>query len=87
MTREEAINTLNEMWERLFTEMRGWIFEDLKKEGKLDEFKTAFDMAIKALEQIEQVMQILYDCGVESEVQDAVERELNSHETNRGIER
>ena len=51
MTNEEVINTLNEMWERLFTEMRGWIFEDLKEEGKLDEFKKAFDMTIKILEQ------------------------------------
>ena len=51
MTNEDAINTLNEMWERLFAEMRGWIFEDLKKEGKLDTFKEAHNMAIKSLEQ------------------------------------
>ena len=51
MTNKDAINTLNEMWERLFAEMRGWIFEDLKKEGKLDTFKEAHNMSIKALEQ------------------------------------
>lgn len=51
MIKEEAINILNEMWERLFTEIRSRIFEDLKKEGKLDKFKKAHNMAIEALKQ------------------------------------
>ena len=70
MTNEDAINTLNDLWERLLT---SWIFEDLKQEGKLDECKEAHNMAIESLKQkskagyisIDDVMSVFDDfmCG------------------------
>ena len=49
MTREEAKRTLQDMWECLFNEMTNHTFEDLKEHGMLDNYSTAFDMAISAL--------------------------------------
>ena len=49
MTREEAKKTLQDMWECLFNEMTTHTFEDLKEHGMLDNYSTAFDMAISAL--------------------------------------
>ena len=49
MTREDAKKTLQDMWECLFNEMTTHTFEDLKEHGMLDNYSTAFDMAISAL--------------------------------------
>lgn len=49
MTREEAKKTLQDMWGCLFNEMTNHTFEDLKEHGMLDNYATAFDMAISAL--------------------------------------
>lgn len=49
MTREEAIEFLNVMWETLFQEMRTRTFNELEEQGLCDKFKEALDMAIEAL--------------------------------------
>lgn len=49
MTREDAIITLQDMWETLFNEMTNHTFDDLQEHGMLDNYRTAFDMAISAL--------------------------------------
>ncbi len=51
MTRKEAIETLKEIWELLFKEMRSRVFEELNSTGEIDKFKTALDMAIEELKQ------------------------------------
>ena len=55
MTREEAKRTLQDMWECLFNEMTRHTFEDLEEHGMLDNYATAFDMAISALSSIEKI--------------------------------
>ena len=52
MTNEEVVDALEEMWELLFQEMRGRVFDELKALGEVDRFKTAFDTAIEALKLI-----------------------------------
>ncbi len=55
MTNEEAKRTLQDMWECLFNEMTRHTFEDLEEHGMLDNYATAFDMAISALSSIEKI--------------------------------
>ena len=61
MTREIAIITLQDMWETLFNEMTNHTFDDLQEHGMLDNYRTAFDMAISALSTEREKGEWVYD--------------------------
>lgn len=63
MTNEEVVEVLEEMWELLFQEMRGKVFDELNALGEVDKFKTAFDAAIEALKREQQFL----DAGYKNE--------------------